>query len=64
MKLNELYWRWSPDGSVVYVEYAYQTRFLKRIKIKSVAMFFCDRWETPNGAKIAAENFIKRAKDE
>jgi len=63
MKLNELYWRWSPDGTICYVEYAYLTRFLKRLKVKRVAMFYSNDWETPRDARGAAENFIERTKE-
>lgn len=62
MKLNEPYWRWSADGTVCYVEYMYETRFLKRIKTKRLAMFFASDWPEPADARGAAEDFIDRIK--
>jgi len=64
MKLNKPFWVWSADGTVLYVKIARETRFLKRIKLVTIAYFFPSDWESPEHCRKSAENFINRISNE
>lgn len=55
--MNKLVWHWGYDGTVLYVKQIYQTRFLKRYKLKPVIHFYTKDF---SNVKKTAENFIKR----
>ena len=57
MTPNKLFWEWGYDGTVVRVKYAYYTSFLKRLKTKTVAMFFTRDF---TDAVAVAEDYIER----
>lgn len=56
MRVDELYWQWSSDGSVMYVKRAYEGLF-KRMKFQTIAMFYTSDF---TDVQAIAEDFIER----
>lgn len=54
---EKLIWCWSSDGMVLNVFRVYQTKYLKRWKMKRIACFMDSSFTDP---EAVAEDFIKR----